>query len=173
MTEQREQDFQEIYETYFDMVYRVCFSFMKNPADTEDAASEVFLKLMKHRDQLKNDRHIKGWLVVTASNICKNQLRHWWRNKRSYATDVEMSEGLPTPFYVNDTMEAVMSLPDKYKTAIYLYYYEGYNSSEIGKIMGKSASSVRNDLQKARRLLKVELQDGGNSYEGSEHYRSI
>lgn len=173
MTEQSKQYFQEIYETYFDMVYRVCFSFMKNAADTEDMTAEVFLKLIDHLGELENDRHIKGWLVVTASNVCKNQLKHWWRRKRNYDLDAEKPPGVAAPFQVNETMEAVMSLPDRCKTAIYLYYYEGYSSAEIGEIVGKSASSVRNDLQKARELLKMELRDGGNGYERSENYRSV
>ncbi len=160
MTEQAKQYFHELYETYFDMVYRVCFSFMKNVADTEDAVSETFIKLMNHLDEFEDEQHIKGWLVVTASNHCKNQLKHWWRKNRNYDEAVgETSQS--RSFEVSETMEAVMGLPDKYKAAVYLYYYEGYRSEEIAGMMGKSASAVRNDLQKARKLLKMELEDGG------------
>ncbi len=156
MTEQEKQDFLDLYEKYFDMVYRVCFSFMKNTADTEDAVSETFLKLTGHLRDLKNEQHVKGWLVVTASNYCKNQLKHWWRKNRSYdRADEPEQEG--QPFEINETMEAVMNLPDKYKTAVYLYYYEGYSSAEIGSMTGKSASAVRNDLQKARKMLKTNI----------------
>ncbi len=161
MTETQKQIFQEYYERYFEMVYRVCFSFMKNISDTEDAVSETFLKLIQHVDDFDSERHLKGWLVVTASNYCKNQLRHWWRKKRKYDAGWEQRAEAECISQVSETMEAVMALPEKYKAAIYLYYYEGYTSAEIGKMMGKSASTVRSDLQKARRLLKVEIQQNG------------
>ena len=47
-----------------------------------------------------------------------------------------------------------MDLPEKYKTVVYLYYYEGYNSEEIAKILKKSSSTVRNHLVEARKKLK-------------------
>lgn len=163
MTEQERQHFCELYETHYEMVYRVCFSFMKNVADTEDAVAETFLKLMSHMSDMKNERHLKGWLVVTASNFCKNQLKHWWRKNKT-TMDEAHPKGVAEPVYVpNETMEAIMNLPPRYKSEIYLYYYEGYNSGEIGEMLGRSASGVRNDLQKARKLLKEELQNGGIS----------
>jgi len=48
-------------------------------------------------------------------------------------------------------------LPDKYKTVVYLYYYEGYNSVEISKILGKPQSTIRNHLHEARSVLREKL----------------
>ena len=39
-----DEEFVEIYNRHVDTVYRVCFSFMKNAADTEDMMQEIFLK---------------------------------------------------------------------------------------------------------------------------------
>jgi len=54
-----------------------------------------------------------------------------------------------------------MDLPYKYKTVIYLYYYEGYNSVEISKILQKTQSTTRNHLHEARKILKAKLNKGG------------
>ena len=62
---------------------------------------------------------------------------------------------------VDEMMELVMQLPEKYKTPVYLYYYEGYNSREIAGLLHKSESTVRTYLQKARRLLKLEIMSEG------------
>ena len=42
----------------------------------------------------------------------------------------------------NDVLEAVLSLPAKYKDVIYLYYYEGYSAAEIGGLLGKKENTV-------------------------------
>ncbi|NLM60949.1 MAG: helix-turn-helix domain-containing protein, partial [Clostridiales bacterium] len=46
----------------------------------------------------------------------------------------------------------------KYKTAIYLYYYEGYTTAEIAKILNKNQSTIRGYLLKGRELLKMEME---------------
>ena len=74
------QLFLEIYHRQVDSVYRVCYSFMKNPTDAEDITQETFLKLLSKEITFENERHEKAWLIVTASNLCKDALRKWWRH---------------------------------------------------------------------------------------------
>ena len=59
--------------------------------------------------------------------------------------------------FVDEMMELVLNLPAKYKLAVYLYYYEGYDSGEIARMIKKPPSTVRTYLQKARKLLKEQL----------------
>lgn len=72
-----DKEITEIYERHFSMVYRVCFSYMKNPQDTNDMVQNTFMKLVEHGVEFENPEHEKAWLIVTASNLCKNHLRHW------------------------------------------------------------------------------------------------
>ncbi len=150
-----EQEFTKVYERYVDDIFRLCFSFMKNQMDAEDAVQETFLKYFYSHKEFENPDHLKAWLIVTASNHCKDLLKQWWRKKRSLdeyeeAAGEEMAEA-------DDMMELVMSLPEKYKTAVYLYYYEGYDSREIARLLHKPDSTIRTYLQKARKILKQEL----------------
>lgn len=62
---------------------------------------------------------------------------------------------------IDETMELVLTLSDKYKTVVYLYYYEGYNTEEIARILKKPSSTVRNHLIEARQLLKERLGEIG------------
>ena len=62
------------------------------------------------------------------------------------------------PLEQNEILIKVLSLPQKYKTAIYLYYYEGYSSVEIAKMLGKNESTVRSYLYTGRKLLKIEME---------------
>lgn len=57
----------------------------------------------------------------------------------------------------SDVLEAVQNLPVKYKDVIWLYYYEGYQTEEIARILGSPPSTIRNRMRDARRLLKDKL----------------
>ena len=145
----------EIYERHVDTVYKVCFMFMKNVPDTEDAVQNTFIKLIKERKKFENEEHEKAWLIVTASNLCRNTLKHWWRKNVDIASVVE-TEALQNN-KTDETLEHVLNLPEKYKTVIYLYYYEGYSSGEIAKILKRNESTVRSHLRTGRQLLRDRL----------------
>lgn len=152
----KEQEFTKTYETYVDDIYRLCFSFMKNHMDAEDAVQETFMKYYRSGKDFEDEGHLKAWLIVTASNHCKNLLKQWWR-KGMNLEDCQESVGEGGQM-VDEMMELVMKLPPKYKTAVYLYYYEGYDSREIARMLKKPDSTIRTYLQKARKLLKKELE---------------
>lgn len=164
--EPNEDGFQRVYRQHIDAVYRVCYGFMKNNADAEDAAQETFLKLLQKSSSqsFESTSHERAWLIVTASNICKNHLKSWRRQKRE---DVENTDELPSTYEredkANPVLEAVLELPDKYKTVIYLYYYEEYSCSDIAAALGKKESSVRSMLKRGRGLLEKKL--GGEADE--------
>ena len=61
-----------------------------------------------------------------------------------------------------EVLEAVLSLPPKYKDAVYLHYYEGYTAPEIGRILGKNVNTVYTLLGRARQLLKEKLGGEGD-----------
>ena len=157
-----DREIAEIYERQKKTVYRVCFAYMKNTADTEDAVQDTFFQLIKTGTAFESEEHEKAWLIRTATNICKNAVRHWWR-KRGNLDDYQNLQGNENNEN-DDVLSAVMGLPDKYKTVVYLYYYEGYDSVEISKILGKPQSTIRNHLHEARSILKKEL--GGDFNEG-------
>ena len=64
-----------LYERNFDTLYRVCYMYMKNIQDTEDAVHNAFLKAIETRKQFESENHEKAWLIRVASNICKNMLK--------------------------------------------------------------------------------------------------
>ena len=154
---------QDIYDRYFDTIYRICFLYMKNEADALDAVQETFLRLLQSGFREYSEEKTKAWLIVTASNYCKKQLGHWWRKKREVFEEM-MPEGTAETS-MHPVVEAVQGLPKKYRILIYLYYYEGYKTGEIGSMLGISASTVQTRLAKARKLLKMEIEGIGENYD--------
>ena len=148
---------QHYYEAYAEMIYRLGFTYMKNASDAEDVVQETFLRLVRQTDHFTNEEHIKAWLIVTASNYCKSMLRHWWNRRTEMRELEEKSEDFQDQDAI---LDAVLELPDKYKTTIFLYYYEGYSSEEIAQILHKPAGTIRSYLFKGRLLLKEKIQKG-------------
>jgi len=150
-----DKEIAEIYARHIKTIYRVCFAYMKNSADTEDAVQDTFVKLIRYSTVFESEEHEKAWLIRTASNVCKDILKAWWR-KRENLEDYEHLHGTGG-IVIDDTLKVVMSLPDKYKTVVYLYYYEGYTSVEIAELLHKPQSTIRNYLHEARNVLRQQL----------------
>lgn len=148
-----EQQTVTLYERHVAMVYRVCFAYMKSSSQTEDAVQETFIRAMTKAPSFDGRTHEQAWLLRVATNVCKDMLKTWWRKRISLdnSADVAVND------HVDATLLAVLALPDKYKVAVYLFYYEGYATAEIAQMCGRAESTVRNDLSRARRLLRTQL----------------
>ncbi len=143
-------------EQYADMVRRVCFCHLKNQADTEDVFQNVFLKYMLYDKPFNDEEHEKAWLLRVTINSCKDFLKSFFRgNTIPLEMIKEMEAEVPQDH--REVLEAVLSLPDKYKDAVYLHYYEGYSAAEIGRILGKKENTVYSLLSRGRRILKEKL----------------
>jgi RNA polymerase sigma-70 factor (ECF subfamily) len=152
----------EMYKRHVKTVYRVCFTYMKNETDTEDAVADTFVKMLASRKQFDNAEHEKAWLIRAAINVCKDNLKHWWRKRESLSDHSEAlgaADGGGKAEILETVLETVLALPEKYKSVVYLYYYEGYNSAEIAAFLKKPQSTVRNHLHEARKQLKERLGD--------------
>ena len=152
-----DKEIAELYERHIETVWRVCYAYMKNGADTEDAVQETFFRLIRSGPAFESEEHEKAWLIRTAGNICKNVLKHWWRRRESLEDHSELAG--PQREETGDVLDAVLSLPDRYKTAVYLYYFEGRSGAEIAELLHKPPSTIRNHLREARVLLRERLGD--------------
>ncbi len=145
-------------DRYKDMVYRVALNFLGAGSDAEDAVQEAFLKLYTSGNGFESEEHRRRWLIRVTLNICKNMERSR-KNRRQ--VPLEALE-LPAEFETEEQTElysAVMSLPEKYRTVLYLFYYEEYSVREIGQILDIRESNVTTRLSRGRELLKTQLME--------------
>lgn len=150
-------EFIEVYSRQVDTVYRVCYSFMKNKADTEDLVQETFLKLLSTKKEFENERHERAWLIVTASNLCKDSLRKLWRKHESIDDFLDLAE---EPKQEDSILEVILQLAPDYKDAVYMYYYEGYTTAEIAAHLRCPEATVRSRLMRARNKLQSMMGGG-------------
>ena len=66
---------------YGDMVYRIAVLQMKNNSEAEDVFQEVFLRLVKYKNRIENEEHLKAWLIRVTINCCKKQFDNAYRRK--------------------------------------------------------------------------------------------
>lgn len=156
----------DLFRQFGDDVFRLAYSYLGNRTDAEDVCQSVFLRLAEGKTVLLPGRE-KAWLLTCAANLCKSQLRSFWRRNVG-----ELDESLP---FRDDTdrevWDAVMALPPKYRAVIHLYYWEGYGQGEIGDILNISRTAVQTRMARGRDMLKKELSDDVrlSAHDGTGH----
>ena len=152
------QEMDEIFERYCDAVYRLAYSYLKNAADAEDVVQDVFVKRTQCSKKFRDEEHEKAWLLRVTINRAKDLLKSHWMTKRDMEEKIYLGYDLEMDWEKKEVLEQVLALPEKCKMAVYLHYFEGYTSKEIGKILHCTESAVRMRLKKGRELLKMELE---------------
>lgn len=154
-----EQEANRAIELYADTVKRICMPHLKNPSDTEDIFQTVFLKYVLYSGTFESAEHEKAWIIRVTINACKDYLKSFFRN---HTVSLEEIEGLALelPEDYSDVMEAVLSLPKKYKDVVYLFFYEQYTAVEISRILKKNVNTVYTLLARAKGILKEKLGGG-------------
>lgn len=136
---------------YSDTIYRVALNITRSPQDSFDVCQEVFIRLIKNKDKIKSENHLKAWLIRVALNYSKSLVK-----QRSRLTSLEDADELT---YIQDYKDltlskAVLSLPEKYRAVIYLHYYEDMKVGDISKVLKISPSAVKQRLKRGREKLK-------------------
>lgn len=153
----RGMNFEEIYQRRVDMIYRLCHMYLKNPDDAQDATQSTFEKLLVRKEPFESLEHEKAWLIVCASNLCKNMLKHWYRSKRTDVEEMTLFAAKETP--QDETLALLYQLDDESRRLVYLVYYEGYKMTEIAEMDGVNESTLRSRLARARQQLKLVLEE--------------
>ena len=118
-------------DRYADMVYRLALSQMKNTTDADDLFQEVFVRLVRHVQDLET-----------------------WEQR------VADTEEIYQPPEEHPVREAVQKLPPKYRLVIHLYYYEEFSVAEIARLTEQKESTVKSQMHRAREMLKQILETG-------------
>lgn len=158
----KEREINEAIERYADTVRRLCMLHLKNHADTEDIFQTVFLKYALHTEPFTDAEHEKAWLIRVTINACKDLLKSFFRS-RTVSLDEVLEQPAELPPDHREVLEAVLSLPQKYRDVIYLHYYEGYSAPEIGRILKKNVNTVYTLLGRAKQQLRETLGGEGDA----------
>lgn len=155
------QNAERLANTYADAILRLSYAYLKNTCDAQDICQTVFVSLLTEPRTFQSPEHERAYILRMAANACKDLLKSSWR-KRTCGLDRGLE--IPAPETSDGSvLAAVNQLPSHYRAVIYLYYYEGYQASEIGEILEIPIGTVHTRLARGRAKLKNLL--GGTNHE--------
>lgn len=155
-------EFSEKYSLYGEMLYKIAFLYLGNSYDAEDVLQEVFIKLLYGNQSFKSPEHEKAWLIRVTQNKCRDALKSAGRKNTSLVFD---NSDFSLGFCENksdihmDILNKILQLPNKYKTAVILYYYYDYSVRDVAAALKISNSAAKMRLKRAREILKIELEE--------------
>lgn len=146
---------------YADTVRRLCVIHLKNHADTEDIFQDVFLKYVLSSVSFESEEHERAWFIRVTINACRDLLRRFFRS-RVVSIDEIAEQAAPENEDHREVIEAVQSLPERYRDVLYLHDYEGYTAPQIARILGRNVNTVYTLLKRAREMMREKL--GGENH---------
>ena len=114
----------------------------------------LFVRLLRSNPEFESEEHEKAWLIRTAQNVCKNDLARARRRDVPLENAADAAHSAPE---IDETLAALRTLPEQYRIALYLHYYEGYSAVELAGLLRRPASSIRSDLRRGRERLRALL----------------
>ena len=155
------QQAERLANTYADAILRLSYAYLKNTQDAQDVCQTVFVRLLTEPREFESGEHERAYILRMAANACKDLLKSPWRRR---TCDLEACAQVPAPETSDGSvLAAVNQLPAHYRSVIYLFYYEGYQASEIGEIWGGPTATIHTRLARGRARLRELL--GGTEYE--------
>jgi RNA polymerase sigma-70 factor (ECF subfamily) len=138
------------------MVIGTAYRLLGRMEDAQDAAQEVFLRLLKHLDRIEGDP--KPWLYRVTVNICNDRYR---RRGTAAEPDAQFLTGLADPapnaervLALDDRkrllMEGLAMLAARERAAVVLRDIEGLSTREVAGILGIEEVTVRSQISVAR-----------------------
>ncbi len=131
-------------------LYRVSCSQLSVEADREDAVQETLRRAWEKRASLKNDQHLRTWIIRILLNVCHDIQRE---KKRMIPTadipELPVSPGTE-PI---DLKGCLLQLKERERIPILLYYIEGYDVRQIAAILRIPQGTVKSRLSRGREQL--------------------
>lgn len=162
---------------YVDQLYAAALRMARNPQDAEDLVQEAYMKAFAAFHQYKPGTNLKAWLYRILTNTYINAYRKRQREPYQANTDTvedwqlaqagsHDSRGLPSAesealarLPDSDIKEALQSIPEDFRMAVYYSDVEGFSYKEISDIMDTPIGTVMSRLHRGRKLLRDKLTD--------------
>ena len=158
-----ENEYLKIVSPFKDKVFRVAKRLLVSIEEAEDATQEVFLKLWKHRQKLKDYNSPEAFAMTITKNWCFDRLKSKQaQNLKIVHNNYEDHyQSLQKSIEVNDSLKWVKkhmdALPKTQKLIVQLRDIEHYEFSEIAKILDMNEATIRVSLSRARKTIREKL----------------
>lgn len=154
--------FQALYKLYAKAMYNVSFRITAREEDAQDAVQESFISAYRNIQHYRGDSSFGAWIKRIVVNRSINILRVrraqlWPEDDRFDVVEPEAPEVYKEELTVDRIRQAIMNLPDGYRSVVSLYLLEGYDHEEIATILGITESTSKSQLNRAKARLREQL----------------
>ena len=159
----QEEAWANIVRAYQGLLLRICYLELRDEELARDAVQETFLKAWQHIDTFRGESQEKTWLTRIALNVCRDMQRSKWFRHVDRRITPEMLPSTSEPPKPEDLgfLQALDKLPDKYRRALILYYYEDMTVTQAAQVLGISQPTMTYRLKRGREKLRAELRKRG------------
>jgi RNA polymerase sigma-70 factor (ECF subfamily) len=164
-----EPDLTTLVRDHSTLLYRVALSLLRNPAEAEDVVQDVFVRVLEHRGDLSDVLALRPWLVRITWNLALDRCRRVQKVRTEQmddlfaaslaSADLPIDQALSEAGQIRQVLAAMEKLPKKERQVLLLSAVDELSAAEIGAVVGRSESSVRSLLFRARAHLRQRLQD--------------
>ena len=147
-------DAKRIVDEYASDLFKLCLVMLTNTHDAEDAVQDTLLRYLQRAPDFDTPELERSWLFTVAANRCRDKLREAKRHPH-IGMDELAELGVSSEY--SGVLDALMALPEKFRLVLTLHYVEGYSTTEIAHIVGRTPSAVKMRLKKGRELLEEAL----------------
>lgn len=153
-------DFQEVYDLYFQDVYKFALSLSRDPDVAEEITQETFFKALKTIGSFRGQCRLYVWLCQIAKNTYFTYSQKAARTapEREPPPGESLEDRLLTKESAFEIHKLLHRLPEPYKEVFSLRVFGELSFSQIGALFGKTESWARVTYHRARLKIKEELQ---------------
>lgn len=154
-------EFEEVYKTYWDRIFRLCMGFVNDYDIAQDLAQENFIIVWQKLETFRNESSIGTWIFRIASNNCLRQLE---KEKRFQKSDLpihlteEKHQSLEPQ--IQFLYKCIAELPETERIIISLELEE-VKQAEIAKIVGLSEANIRVKIHRIKEKLTQKFKENG------------
>ncbi|MBE8727228.1 RNA polymerase sigma factor [Flavobacterium hungaricum] len=154
-------EFEEIYKTYWDRIFRLCMGFVNDHSAAQDLAQETFIIVWQKLETFRNESSIGTWIFRIAANNCLRQIE---KEKRFPKSDlpINLSEEKQQSIepQIQFLYKCIAELPEADRIIISLELEE-IKQAEIAKIVGISEANVRVKIHRIKEKLTQKFKQNG------------
>ena len=152
--------FGTLYESMARDLYRFALYSLGSEAAAQDAVQEAVLAAFRNIASLRSDDAFRPWLFRILRNACRKAARQGYGNAISLEEQfIEAAANDPPLGRALELRQAIAALPDNAREIVLMHVLEGYDSREIGRMLGCPPGTVRSRLSRAMATLRKELDD--------------
>lgn len=161
-----EPDLTALVRDYSGLLYRVALSILRNSAEAEDVVQDAFVRVLQRKSELAAILEMRPWLVRIAWNLALDRRRRIRPDQIDdlfaaslISPDLPADQALAEAGRIRDVLAAMERLPNKERQALLLSAMDELSTAEIAAVLGRSESSVRSLLFRARAHLRERLKE--------------